>query len=258
MSARIFSPYYAAPVWRRTLATTVDLREQPSTDARLGSQLLAGERFAVLAAEKGWCWGYCEHDHYVGYVARDALGEAPAPSHVVAVREATMRAAPRDDAAVTGTLPMGAQLAALPDDGWIEAPGGWLSAAEAKPLELAMPDPVAVAERLLGAPYLWGGRSGAGIDCSGLVQLALAFCGIAAPRDSDMQQAALGGELGDDAPLARGDLIFFPGHVGMMIDGETLLHATHHHGRTMTEPLADVIARIGAEHDRPVRARKRI
>jgi cell wall-associated NlpC family hydrolase len=119
-------------------------------------------------------------------------------------------------------------------------------------------DPVSLAETFLGLPYVWGGRGGEGIDCSGLIQRALAGRGIQAPRDSDMQCAALGLALPEDAPLMRGDLIFFPGHVGMMVDAETLIHATRHHGKTVTEPLATVIARVAEAHDVPVTARKRI
>jgi cell wall-associated NlpC family hydrolase len=133
-----------------------------------------------------------------------------------------------------------------------------LGLADHSPPVASAADPVLLAESFLGLPYVWGGRGGAGIDCSGLVQRALAGRGVAAPRDSDMQQAALGTALEENAPLQRGDLIFFPGHVGMMKDGETLIHATRHHGKTVNEPLATVIARVAEAHPVPVLARKRI
>ena len=119
-------------------------------------------------------------------------------------------------------------------------------------------DPVSFAETFLGMTYHWGGRGGAGIDCSGLIQRALAAAGIAAPRDSDMQQNVLGAALPEGETLKRGDLVFFPGHVGIMADASTLIHATRHHGKTLAEPLADVIARIAIDHAVPVVARKRI
>ena len=119
-------------------------------------------------------------------------------------------------------------------------------------------DPVDAAHAFLDMPYVWGGRGGAGIDCSGLVQRGLAAAGIGAPRDSDMQLAETGNALADDAPLQRADLIFFPGHVGMMIDGDHLLHATRHHGKTVIEPLADVVTRVAAEHPQAITARKRL
>lgn len=119
-------------------------------------------------------------------------------------------------------------------------------------------DIVETARSFVDMPYLWGGRGGGGIDCSGLVQRALAAAGIAAPRDSDMQQAALGTKLADDAALQRGDLVFFPGHVGIMVDAVQLLHATRFHGKTVIEPLADVTARMAAKHDVAITARKRI
>ncbi len=131
------------------------------------------------------------------------------------------------------------------------------AAASAAPVVTAT-DPVAIASSFLEMPYLWGGRGGAGIDCSGLIQRALAAIGIAAPRDSDMQREALGVTLAEGATLMRGDLVFFPGHVGLMADAETLIHATRHHGKTVAEPLADVIGRVRAKHEHPLIVAKRI
>ncbi len=122
----------------------------------------------------------------------------------------------------------------------------------------AKSDPVEAASMFLDMPYVWGGRGGAGVDCSGLLQRGLAAAGIAAPRDSDMQLAETGNLLADDAPLKRADLIFFPGHVGIMVDEDHLLHATRHHGKTVIEPLADVVARVSAEHPQAITARKRL
>lgn len=122
----------------------------------------------------------------------------------------------------------------------------------------ATADAVDAAKQFLGQPYVWGGRGGCGIDCSGLIQRSLAAMGVMAPRDSDMQMDTVGVAIPEGALLRRGDLIFFPGHVGMMVDAENMIHATRHHGKTVIEPLGDVVIRVAEEHEKPVLARKRI
>lgn len=203
LAGRHFSPHYARPVERFCGALHVPVCEKPG--GRQISELLAGESFMLLDVSGGWAWGYCKHDHYVGYVLADALTESPQP-----IAES------------------------LPDD------------------------LIAAARHFVDKPYVWGGRGGAGIDCSGLVQRGLAAIGIAAPRDGDMQMAALGDALPDDAGHQAGDLVFFPGHVGIMIDDATMIHATVHFGRTVIEPLADVVARVDEDHPASIVARRRI
>ncbi len=120
-------------------------------------------------------------------------------------------------------------------------------------------DWTAVAERFLGTPYLWGGKTSLGIDCSGIVQIAFEACGIAAPRDTDMQQAALGTALPLDAglpPLRRGDLVFWKGHVGFMRDAETLLHANAHHMAVASEPLSTTLERLAKRGLEPTVVRR--
>ena len=116
-------------------------------------------------------------------------------------------------------------------------------------------DAAGVALRFLGAPYLWGGRESLGLDCSGLVQQALAACGKACPRDTDMQ-AGIGVAVAP-GDLARGDLVFWKGHVGMMLDAERMVHANGHHMATVVEPLAEAIARIEAAGYGPPTAYRR-
>jgi cell wall-associated NlpC family hydrolase len=214
----------------------------PSSAQRISSELLPGEEFAVLELSGGWAWGYSRHDHYVGYVEAIALIEAPPATHVVAALEAPILPEPDIHVPALAALPMGARVTGHEQAGFLATDIGYLSFTQVRPLDAFERDPVAVAERLIGCPYHLGGRTPRGIDCSGLVQLSLGFCGVPAPRDSD-QQRSLGTELPNDEPLKRGDLIFFEGHVGFMADETNLLHATGFHGRTLVEPLAEVEAR---------------
>ena len=134
-----------------------------------------------------------------------------------------------------------------------------LTLATSDPAATVLSDPIAFARTFIGTPYVWGGRGGAGIDCSGLIQRSMDLRGVLAQRDSDMQRATLGDFLTEDAPLQRGDIVFFPGHVGMMTDTETLIHATRYHGKTVEEPLSEVVARVAAKQSgTSILARKRI
>lgn len=227
------------------------MRYKPQADGLLGSELLPGEQFAVLEIAGGWAWGYSRHDHYVGYVEAMRLTDPVEPTHIVAAAQAPIRAEPDVNAATLASLPMGARVRGEERSGFLLTESGYLPFTDLREIDAVEPDPVAVAQRLLGAPYLLGGRTSTGIDCSGLVQLALAFCGVASPRDSD-QQRVLGAALPDGAALCRGDLIFFEGHVGFMTDAEHLIHANGHTGNTAIEPLAAVHAR------NPMQERRRL
>ena len=211
----------------------------------------------VVDQSGDFAWGYCRHDHYVGYVALEALGEANDEAQsVVTVREATVKKTASPSSATVATLPMGARISGTLAGDYIQTSLGFVRAAA---LDGSYADAAAVAEALMDVPYVWGGRSAAGIDCSGLIQMALALSGgEAAPRDSDQQQVAVGLNLTDGEALKRNDLIFFPGHVGIMADEDQLLHATLHHGKVVCEPLADVVARIAEKYETPIVARKRL
>lgn len=235
------------------------VRVSPGHDAQACSELVLGERFIGEAAANGWINGRCGHDHYVGYVEADALaGAGPPPTHRVSARSALLFASASIKAAVVGRPPPGAVIRASGAEGaFLQSERGFIHTRHVRAIGDWEVEAVTVAERLMGAPYLWGGRSDTGIDCSGLVQVALAACGIACPRDSDMQRV-LGIEADPSRP-SRGDLVFFPGHVGLMTDAATLLHANAHWMAVVAEPLADVVARLeAAGHARPVRAIRRI
>jgi cell wall-associated NlpC family hydrolase len=200
-------------------------------------------------------------DQYVGYVETRALGDIGAvPTHRVVVPRSFVYPRPDVKAPPLEWLPMGAVLAVRThDERFVESDaGGFVIARHVAPLGAPASDFVAVAESFIGVPYLWGGKTGCGLDCSGLVQVALDAAGRPAPRDSDMQERELGVAVNDHAALRRGDLVFWKGHVGMMRDAETLLHANGHHMLVASEPLADATTRIAARDGGPITAIKRL
>lgn len=211
------------------------------------SQLLFGESFRVIDERDGFAFGQSLRDGYCGYVLAGALARQEAATHWVAAPATHLYPKPKLKAPPDVAIFFGSQVrVTLEVDGFQRiSTGHFIPSSHLQPLRARFADPVGVADLFLGTPYLWGGCSRWGIDCSGLVQQALAACGMDCPRDSD-QQRALGRELGEAEPLARGDLIFWPGHVGIMSDGETLLHANAHHMAVAYEPLAEATARIAA------------
>ncbi|WP_454883836.1 C40 family peptidase [Sphingomonas oryzagri] len=255
LADRVFAPHYAKPLMHACLAAAVPMRAEPLRESAAVSELLRGEAFAVVDASGDWAWGYGIHDNYVGYVPVDVLGPLAEPTHIVAAPAALVFTDRSIKAPVVERLPMGARLTVASTDGdFHDVGGGYVHHRHVAPWDAFDTDYVSIAGRLTGVPYRWGGRSGDGIDCSGLVQLALSFANIVAPRDSDQQQA-----LGTAVPhseLKRGDLVFLPGHVGIMVDNVHLLHANAFWMRVVTEPLADVIARQPA--DKGITARRRL
>ncbi|NIJ35757.1 cell wall-associated NlpC family hydrolase [Sphingopyxis panaciterrae] len=247
-----FAPHYAAPMMRSGVLPAATLRATPSLAAEQTSELLFGEGFALLDLTGGWAWGYSLADHYVGYLAADALGAPIAPTHRVHAAEAILHSSPDAAAGGSAILPRGALVMGEADGEWLTTSHGFLPLAAMIEVSAQHDDPAAVAEELIGTPYVWGGRTAKGIDCSGLVQLAWSMAGVQLPRDSDLQLASLGADK-DVAPsgLARGDLVFFPGHVGIMADDRVIIHASRQWMEVRTEPLADVIARSAAKGHEP-------
>ena len=249
-----FAPHYATAKLYSCIAPSATISASPDEEAV--SQLLYGEAFAVLDIAGNHAWGYCASDNYVGYIAADALGDAVKTTHQIDTRGALIFAEPSIKSPIVMRLPMGAQITAqdCEHENFMQTEGGFVHKRHASPVGKAQADSADLARKLMGAPYLWGGRSGDGLDCSGLVQMVLGLQGIEAPRDSDQQQV-LGQEVADNAPLLRNDIIFFPGHVGIMGDDKNLIHANAHWMQVVEEPLDDVVARI---EDGGITARRRL
>jgi cell wall-associated NlpC family hydrolase len=244
------------------------MKRVPRPDAPLDTELLRGEAVDVFEeTAEGWSWVQNRADGYVGYVSSEALGAVdPAPGHRVVVLRTFVYPGPDVKLPATAWLSLGSAIE-LGDE--VETRGtrfrllaggaGAVVAADVAPLD-APPEPdfVAVAERFAETPYLWGGRTSLGLDCSALVQLALMAAGLSCPRDTDMQEATLGRPVagGADGALERGDLVFWKGHVGILRDAGRLLHASGHHMRVVTEPLTAAIARIATTAGPPTSVRR--
>ncbi|MEO1553413.1 MAG: NlpC/P60 family protein [Pseudomonadota bacterium] len=239
------------------------LRADPKPDAMQVSQVLFGEAVTLHHEQGAFGLVQCHLDGYVGWALLDAL-TAPilAPTHRVTAARLHTYVEPKITAAPHLVLSAGARLRATGDqDGrYIRFErAGWIVDHLVSPIDVTETDPASVAERFLGTPYLWGGRDGRGIDCSGLMQIAFDACGISAPRDSDMQRDWFGDAIDDwqePGALQRNDLISWKGHCGIMLDASTLLHANATFMKTIQEPLQPAIARIATEYGEPLGARR--
>lgn len=229
---------------RAVIVGRASLRTQPSDGAPQDSELLRGEIVTVYERKNGWAWVQAALDSYVGYVREAALGPATPSDTQVILPLTPLLSAPDVKSPLRDLLPLNARVAGGTVEGsFVEVSGGFVHARALAPLDQPASDFVAVAEQFLGVPYVWGGKTFQGLDCSGLIQTALQAAGIPAPRDTDMMEQELGQAVAGANPK-RGDLVFWKGHVGVMRDGETLLHANATFMQVTSESLAATVARI--------------
>ena len=248
----------------RVIEEVIDLRSRPNPEAGVDTQALYGEEVMVYEDHEGWAWGQLLADEYVGYMPANAL-RAPgaAATHRVSVPRSFAYPGASMKLPVVTALPLGARVSIVETQGDFSrsADNGFIFSRHLAGVTDFAPDFVGIAELFLNVPYLWGGKTSLGLDCSGLIQIALHAAGVAMPRDSDMLQAAFGAaiEIGDDfGGLRRGDLVFWKGHCGIMRDAQTLLHANGHHMMVASEPLRGAADRILAKSYGPVTGVRRM
>jgi hypothetical protein len=239
---------YLDPKPRACTAPAAGLHRAPDLGSEQMDHLLFGELFDVLEEEAaGWVWGQARRDGYVGFVQASALGEpGSTPTHRISALRTYAFAEPSIKSRAAGPYSLGSLVAVEAEEGRMRklVGAGWVPVEHLAPIGVFETDPVAVAERFLGAPYLWGGRESVGLDCSALVQQALMACGRACPRDTD-QQAGLGGPTTREA-FGRGDLVFWRGHVAIGHGEGRIIHANGHHMMVAIEDLDGAIERIAA------------
>lgn len=246
------APRFSDGAAGRVGASVTDLCRTPG-GAR-DRQLLLGAQITVYDDHEGWSFVQAKADGYVGYVRSTDLVAPHATTHRVSARATHVYTRPDFKSPDRMTLSLGAEVlvSGQATERFAQTPLGFVPSCHLAPLATFDPDPVAVAEKLLGTPYLWGGNSAFGIDCSGLVQIALHACGQACPGDSDLQAAVLGEAMPSDTAPRRGDLMFWKGHVAWVAAADRLLHANVHAMAVALEPLEQALDRIAVQGDGPV------
>ena len=238
----------------------VGLYSGPAEDGGLQTQLLFGEVFTIYEERTGWVWGQAGLDSYVGYARAEYFSPFVAATHRVTSLATPLLRAPDVKKGASDMLPMNAKVAVVGEDGRFArlANGAYVFSRHLAPIDARASDWVAVAERFVEVPYLWGGKTSAGIDCSGLVQTSMEAAGLRSPRDTDMMESALGAAMGEGAKLQRGDLIFWKGHVGLLLDRERMIHANGFTMQVSIERLSEVRERTLSGEGLPIRTIKRL
>jgi cell wall-associated NlpC family hydrolase len=253
LRSRVEASRYVVGQRLQVVDPIISVHKLPRPDAIQLTQALLGETVLRFDEQGGWAFVQLEADGYVGYVSSSALSDAMVePTHIVAVPSTPRYTVPNLKSQPVTFIPMNAVVEVTAQEGNFSrlSDGYYVWSRHLRPKHRHADDYVAVAEQFTNTPYYWGGKSVWGVDCSGLVQLALQACGVAVGRDSDMQEQTLGDTLpiADLERLRRGDLVFWRGHVGIMTDGRTLLHANGHHMLVAAEPLLDAVKRIASSY----------
>lgn len=246
LKGKVDAPRYAEAKTFQVIRGRAALRAKPSDDGGLDTELLFGERLNVYDIADGWAWGQSLQDDYVGYARADALSDNVfAADHRVTAQMTPVFPSADLKKPVRDFLPLNAQVKIESREGVYARIGAnaFVFAGHLAPINEVATDWVEVAERFLRVPYVWGGKTAAGLDCSGLIQTSLQAAGIKCPRDTDMQERGVGHSI-DRNNLKRGDLVFWKGHVGVMLDRTRLLHANAFHMEVRIEPLSEAVARI--------------
>ncbi len=242
LAGLIFAPHYAR-AQQGSARHAAPIRAGRADNAPVLSEVLAGETFEILELASDYAWGVSTVDGVVGYVTAEALGEPIDSDHIVVVPVAEVRGEADPHAPVIARLPMGSRIAASGDGALRAISGGYVLAEACRPIDEPANDFVAIAEGLIGVPTVPGGRSGAGVDSTGLVFLSLAMAGIQAPRFCGLQRSDLGRDVAQGEALRRGDLVYFDDHVAIMVDGETAIHADAE--AVKQAPLQQIVAQGG-------------
>lgn len=235
----MLASHYARGLMRACGAHAIYIHTKATAESGIVSELLPGEGFAVLEYAGGWAWGYCEADGIVGYVEAIALATREETTHIVCEKWAPVAPDARVNAPILAGLPIGSRLHGQESGGCLATEYGCVPLSHLRPIADHDEDPVVVAERMMSVPWLDGGRGPGGIDASGLIQLALGLCGIAAPRLAD-QQAELGEFVAAGLPLRHGDLVFAGEVAGLMVDDLMFIHASAAAGKVTTAPYATI------------------
>lgn len=254
----VASERFVDGTWHRIARPVVDLLDAP--EGRRERQLLFGQRIRLLESRDGLAFVQTVHDGYVGYIPADACSADARPTHRVAAAATHLYSQPDLKSPEICWLSHGSQLTITGKArGWLQTDAGhFVHPGHLAELTAPPADPVDTAKLFLGTPYLWGGNSRAGIDCSGLVQAALLAAGLSCPADSDQQQEAVGTCLPGNTSPRRGDLFFWKGHVAMAVDATTLIHANAFHMAVAFEPIDAALARIARNEFGALTAHKRV
>jgi Bacterial dipeptidyl-peptidase Sh3 domain/NlpC/P60 family len=263
LEGKVAAARFVAGELHEVIAPHAPLRRTPAPDAPLDTEALKGERAMIYEiTDEGFAWGQLEADGYVGWLPAEALRRpGQFPTHKVAALRTLVFPGPSIKIAPVEALSLGVRLAVVRNEGPFAmiAGGGFVPLQHLAPADERESDFVLVAEKFLGVPYLWGGKTSFGLDCSALVQIALAACGISCPRDSDMQERAVGVPVEQSSALSnlqRGDLVFWPGHVAIARDATSLVHANAFRMAVAIEPVSEAFDRIRATGSEPTSVRR--